>query len=261
MKRILEKIEVFFDKPKTHKVLAIIIAINSIFIGLETSEDFKENILYPYVFFFNQAVIGIFTFEVIMKIIAMRSRFFKSYWHWFDLLIVLISLIPSTESFIVLRSARIFMVLWLIELSPHMKLIVNSIKTAIPGILSVSGILLIVFYMSSVMGKSLFGKEYPEFFGSLYESYKTLYQLMLGDNWGKVVNLICAKYPYAYIFFVIFSVTVSFTILNLFVALVVTSMHRVTEKEINNFHGSLEENQKKIMKEITQIKKILKNKS
>jgi voltage-gated sodium channel len=261
MKKNLEKIEFFFEKPQTHKILAFIIAINAIFIGLETLENFKTSTLYKYVFFFDQAVIGIFTFEVVIKIIAMRVRFFKNYWHWFDVFIVLISLIPSTGALVILRSARIFRVLWLIELSPHMKVIVNSIKTAIPGILSVSGILLIVFYMSSVMSTNLFGKEYPEFFGSLYASSKTLYQLMLGDNWGNVVNVVCTKYPYAYIFFVIFSVTVSFTILNLFVALVVTSMHRVTEKEINHFHEDLEGTQKKIMQEIWQIKKILKDKS
>ena len=94
----------------------------------------------------------------------------------------------------------------------------------------------LVFYVSAVMAVNLYGKSYPELFGTLGASLYTLFTIMTLEGWtNDVVNPIMEKHPYAWLFFIPFIVITTFWVLNLFIGIIVNAMqeeHAKAEAEM-----------------------------
>jgi voltage-gated sodium channel len=83
------------------------------------------------------------------------------------------------------------------------------------------------------MATKLFGGAFPEWFGTLGESFYTLFQVMTLESWSMgVVRPIMEVHPYAWVFFVLFILISTFTMLNLFIAVVVNAMHAEHQREV-----------------------------
>jgi hypothetical protein len=67
---------------------------------------------------------------------------------------------------------------------PRFRFVVEALLRAIPGIMSIAGLLVIVFYVAAVMATGLFGERFPEWFGSIGESMYTLFQVMTLESWS-----------------------------------------------------------------------------
>lgn len=119
----------------------------------------------------------------------------------------------------------------LISIFPRLKRVVEGLVTAIPGTGSIGAILIIVFYVFAVMASMLYGPEYPDWFGSLHASFFSLFQIMTLEGWADMVREIMQTHPYAWMFFVIYILCATFTVLNLFIAVVVDAMQRQHQKE------------------------------
>ena len=125
-------------------IIAVIIT-NSILIGVET---YKTNAA---IYLVQQAILGIFTFEIIVRFIARDSikSFFKSGWNIFDLSLVLVSYIPeslfeSSSTIMVVRVLRVFRVLRLLRTSGEIKLII-AVLTKSFSALFYNGIFFFIF--------------------------------------------------------------------------------------------------------------------
>jgi len=78
---------------------------------------------------------------------------------------------------------------------------------------------------AAVMATKLFGEDFPGWFGSIGTSMFTLFQVMTLESWSMgIVRPVMDVYPGAWLFFVPFIVVTTFTVLNLFIALIVNSM-------------------------------------
>jgi voltage-gated sodium channel len=133
--------------------------------------------------------------------------------------------VPATGAFSVLRSLRILRVLRLISAAPQMRSVVAALLSAIPGLSSIFFLLLLVFYVSAVMTTKLFGDLFPEWFGSIGSSMYSLFQIMTLESWSMgIVRPVLEQYPYAWMFFVPFIMMATFTMLNLFIAVIVNAM-------------------------------------
>ncbi|OPZ02290.1 MAG: Ion transport protein [Alphaproteobacteria bacterium ADurb.BinA305] len=173
-----------------------------------------------------------FVVELALKLFVYRLRFFRSGWNVFDFTIVAITLAPTGEGLQVLRSLRILRALRLVSVVPSMRKVVNALLRAIPGMSSVLTLLLLVFYVAAVMSTKLFGASFPEWFGSIGESFYTLFQVMTLESWSMgIARPVMEAYPYAWIFFVLFILLTTFAVLNLFIAIVVDSMSAVEHEE------------------------------
>jgi voltage-gated sodium channel len=116
-------------------------------------------------------------------------------------------------------------VLRLVTVVPQMRKVVGALLQALPGMGSILGVLLLVFYIAAVMATNLFGADFPEWFGSIGASMFSLFQIMTLESWSMgIVRPVMALHPNAWLFFVPFIVMTSFTVLNLFIALIVNSM-------------------------------------
>ncbi len=222
----------FVESTPCVTFITTIILINAITLGLETDTEIYSKygkILY----WIDKTILIFFTIELSLKFYAYRLGFFKSGWNLFDFIIVTIAWIPTAGPLAILRAFRILRVLRLLSIVPQMRRVISAIGHSIPGMMSVIGVLSIVFYVSSVLTTKLFGyhPEMQEWFGSVGASAYTLFQIMTLESWSMgIVRPVMEIFPWAWVFFVPFIIITSFAVLNLFIGIIVDAMQQ-TQKE------------------------------
>jgi voltage-gated sodium channel len=183
----------------------------------------------------NAVIVIVFVFEIGLKLIALGPRFFRDGWNIFDFAVVAISLVPDAYGLSVLRALRILRVLRLLSTVRHLRFVTESLLAAIPGIGWIALLLLLVFYVFGVMGTELFGRSFPEFFGSVGASMYTLFQIMTLEGWSMgIARPVMREYPFAWIYFLFFILVSTFTVLNLFIGIIVSTMQEIhwSEQEV-----------------------------
>ena len=205
-------------------LITIVIVINAIVLGLETSPRVMSA-AGPVLLAIDAAALWIFTFEIGLKLWLYRSRFLRDGWNVFDFAIVAIAWLPAAGPLAVLRALRILRVLRLMSIVPQMRTVVGALFRALPGMGSILAVLVLVFYVAAVMATKLFGAAFPAWFGSIGASMFSLFQIMTLESWSMgIVRPVMEVPPGAWLFFVPFIVVTTFTVLNLFIALIVNSM-------------------------------------
>ena len=238
--------------------ITIVIIINAITLGLETSPKIKTE-FGVILSLIDRVALTIFTIELISKIAVYKLRFFKDGWNIFDFLIVAVSLIPASGPFSVLRAFRIFRTLRLLSIVPSMKRIIQAIFISIPGILSVGTIIILIFYISSVLTTTFFGEKFYEWFGTIGNSMYTLFQIMTLESWSMgIVRPVMQEFPLAWLFFVPFILVTTFAILNLFIGIIVDAMQQISKDDNHEEKKSELDLQKKIISMELQLKEITK---
>ncbi len=217
--------------PRVQNFIMWVIIINALTLGLETSASIRAS--YGSILHFIDVVaLGIYTIELVLKFLALRGRFFRSGWNLFDLFIVIIAYMPAVGPLAVLRSLRILRAMRIISTVPRLRVIVRSLILSLPSIGWVSLLLLVMFYIFSVMATRLFGPTFPEWFGNLGESYYTLFQILTLESWSMgIVRPVMEAFPYAWLFFIPFILLTSFVVLNVFIAVIVGAMSDIREEE------------------------------
>ncbi|MDR2954102.1 MAG: ion transporter [Prevotella sp.] len=198
-----------------------VILINSVLIGVETYT------ITPGITLIQHIILGIFTFEIIVRFIARKDikSFFTSGWNIFDLSLVLISYIPESifegsSTIMVIRILRIFRVLRLLRTSDEIKLIIDVLSKSFSALFYNAIFFFIFLYLFSIIGVSVFrlpdyerldaaGKEKytelmavapnspecsPDPYGTLAESMFTLFRALTGEDWTDLrYNLVKAQ--------------------------------------------------------------------
>ncbi|MEX2617438.1 MAG: ion transporter [Alphaproteobacteria bacterium] len=206
------------------RAITALIVVNAITLGLETSAAVMDAVGGLLVAL-DRAVLGVFVLELAIKIAVYRTRFYRDPWNLFDFIVVGIALIPATGSLSVLRALRVLRVLRLVSTVPSMRRVIGALLHAIPGMGSIIALLALVFYVFSVMATNLFGAAFPDWFGGVGASAFTLFQIMTLESWSMgVVRPLMETFPLAWMFFVPFILLTTFTVLNLFIGIVVDAM-------------------------------------
>ncbi|MDA9190286.1 ion transporter [Alphaproteobacteria bacterium] len=234
-KSFSELLTIFIESNKFNFGITILILINAITLGMDTDEQIVAsygNIL----FWIDRIILIIFSIELILKFYAYRHRFFTSGWNLFDLVIVMIAWAPTSGPLAVLRALRILRILRLISVVPQLRRVVSAIGHSIPGMVSVVGVLGLIFYVASVLATKLFGTHpdpnMQEWFGSIGASAYTLFQIMTLESWSMgVVRPTMQLFPWAWAFFIPFIIITSFAVLNFFIGIIVDSMQIVQKQE------------------------------
>ena len=209
-------------------VIAVIL-VNAITLGLETSASIMAT-LGPLLHLLDHVILGFFVVEIGLRLFAFRSSFFRDAWSLFDLSIVAIAILPTSGAFSVLRALRILRVLRLISVVPSLRKVVGGLIVSLPGLASIFVLLMLVFYVFAVMATNLYGAAFPQWFGTIGASYYTLFQIMTLESWSMdVVRPMMEVYPHSWAFFVPFIACTAFTVLNLFIGVIVSAMQEQHE--------------------------------
>ncbi|HET7210161.1 MAG TPA: ion transporter [Methyloceanibacter sp.] len=220
---------------RTERFIMALIILNAVTLGLETSQALMAKYGQVLVVI-DRIIIGIFVAEILARFLVQRAAFFRDGWNIFDVIVVGIALAPATAAFSVLRALRVLRLLRLITAVPALQRVVGGLIGALPGMGSILLLIGLVFYVSAVMAVNLYGKQFPELFGTLGASLYTLVTIMTLEGWtNDVVNPIMEKHPYAWLFFIPFIVITTFWVLNLFIGIIVNAMqeeHAKAEAEM-----------------------------
>ena len=244
------KIQIIIESNITTTVITILILLNAVILGLETDDYFASK-FGGILTWADKFILILFSFELFLKFYVYRIKFFHSGWNIFDLSIVIIAWLPTSGALTVLRALRILRVLRLISVVPQLRRVVSAIGYSIPGMVSVVGVLGLIFYVASVLATKLFGIHpdpfMQEWFGSIGASAYTLFQIMTLESWSMgVVRPTMELFPWAWAFFIPFIIITSFAVLNFFIGIIVDSM-QIAQKddqfnnEIENSHITMKE--------------------
>ena len=222
--KLAANIEAIVESRAFSIAITSIIVINAIVLGLETSPRVMA-VAGPLLLAIDSIALWVFTIEIGLKIWLYRSRFFRGGWNIFDFTIVAIAWLPATGPLSVLRALRIIRVLRVVSLIPQMRAVVGALFKSLPGMGAILAVLMLVFYIAAVMATKLFGETFPDWFGSIAASLFSLFQIMTLESWSMgIVRPVMERHPGAWAFFVPFIIVTTFTVLNLFIALIVNSM-------------------------------------
>jgi voltage-gated sodium channel len=213
----------FVTNPRVERFVIALILVNAITLGLETSPTVMAA-AGGALLAIDRVILAVFVVELLLKQYALGLRFWRNPWNVFDAAVVGIALMPSAGPLAVLRSLRVLRLLRLVSVVPRMRAIIESVFRALPGLGTIGVLLVLFFYVFAVMGTKLFGAEFPQWFGTLPRSMFTLFQVMTLESWTGIARSIKPVYPLAWLYFLSFILLATFTILNLFIAIIVNAM-------------------------------------
>ncbi len=236
----MDRLKQLITSPRTERIILILILINAVTLGLETSPSVMER-YGTVLLFLDKAILAVFVVEVVARIAVHRLRFFKDPWSLFDFAVVTIALLPATGALSVLRALRILRVLRMITIVPSLRRVVGALISALPGMGSIMLLMSLIFYVASVMATKLFAADFPQWFGSIPASAYSLFQIMTLESWSMgIVRPVMEVFPFAWLFFVPFILCTTFTMLNLFIGIVVNAMQSEHEEEAKAERQKLE---------------------
>ncbi len=215
------------ESGRVQAIVVGVILLNALVLGLETDKGLvaAHGLLLKTV---DKACMAVFLVELAIKLLAYRLHFWRSGWNVFDFFVVAIAFIPGNGAWSVLRALRVLRVLRLLTVVPQLRRVVAAFIHAIPGLFGVVMVMAIFFYTAGVLATTLFGGTHPQWFGSLGASLYTLFQIMTLESWSMgIVRPVMESHPWAWAFFVPFIVIATFTILNLFIGIIVSTMQEL----------------------------------
>ena len=266
------QLQTFIEDSRVQNGVIILILINAVLLGLETSSSIMQQ-AGNFILAIDRIILSIFVIEIVIRLYVYGRSFWRDPWSLFDFSVVAIALIPASGPFAVLRALRVLRVLRLLTMVPSMRRVVGALLAAIPGLGSIGLMLIIFYYVFAVIATNLFGADFPEWFGTLGNSFYTLFQIMTLESWSMgIVRPVMESYPYAWAFFIPFILVATFTMLNLFIAIIVNAMQTYSTAEHQETVQALQETQdhietdlhkevQSLRSEINEIKQLLLNNS
>ncbi|XP_034476823.1 sodium channel protein 60E-like [Drosophila innubila] len=228
--------------PLFELAITLCIVLNTAFLAMEhhgMSPSFRNALDVG-----NKVFTSIFTFECIVKLMALSKEFFHCGWNIFDLLIVTASLLDIifelVDGLSVLRGLRLLRVLKLAQSWTTMKVLLSIIISTIGALGNLTLILVIVIYIFAVIGMQLFSKDYtPEKFdpdpvprwnfNDFFHSFMMIFRILCGEWIEPLWDCMRAEEEQgASTCFAIFLPTLvmgNFMVLNLFLALLLNSFN------------------------------------
>lgn len=253
-----DKVKSFVEKQSFQNFILVVIIINSIILGLQTSSSVMSSIggLLNVI---DTICLVIFIVELILKFISYRFSFFKDGWNVFDLIIIVLSILavlPVLATMNMLKVFRVFRVFRslkavktikgvrgfrLISGFDHLRIIMEAIGHSLPGVFWSFVILVMIYYIFSIMGTTLFGAMFPAWFGHIGRTMYTLFQVMTFESWSMgIARPVMEVYPWAWVYFVPFLLITAFVVMNVVVGIVVNSISEVSALEVKAKAGTQE---------------------
>jgi voltage-gated sodium channel len=226
-----ERLRGLIEHPRVQGAIVALILVNAALLGLETWPEAMQ-LAGDLITGLDRVILAVFVVEIGARISVYGRSFWRDPWSLFDFAVVAIALVPATGPFAVLRSLRVLRVLRLLTTVPSMRRVVGALLAAIPGLGSIALVLLILYYVFAVIATNLFAASYPDWFGNIGRSLYTLFQIMTLESWSMgIARPVMGEFPYAWAFFIPFILVATFTMLNLFIAIIVNAMQRYSDAE------------------------------
>ncbi|XP_034041830.1 sodium channel, voltage-gated, type I-like, alpha isoform X1 [Thalassophryne amazonica] len=163
--KIKKVVNIVMMDPFVDLTITICIVLNTLFMAMEhypMGSDFQSMLVVG-----NLVFTGIFTAEMVLKIIALDPYFyFQEYWNIFDSVIVTLSLMEVSLAGVLgmsfLRSCRLLRVFKLAKSWPTLNTLIKIIRNSVGALGNLTLVLAIIVFIFAVVGMQLFGKSYRD---------------------------------------------------------------------------------------------------
>ncbi|XP_036092891.1 sodium channel protein type 3 subunit alpha isoform X7 [Rousettus aegyptiacus] len=227
--------------PFVDLAITICIVLNTLFMAMEhypMTGQFSSVLTVG-----NLVFTGIFTAEMVLKIIAMDPYYyFQEGWNIFDGIIVSLSLmelgLSNVEGLSVLRSFRLLRVFKLAKSWPTLNMLIKIIGNSVGALGNLTLVLAIIVFIFAVVGMQLFGKSYKEcvckissdcqlprwHMNDFFHSFLIVFRVLCGE-WIETMwdCMEVAGQTMCLIVFMLVMVIGNLVVLNLFLALLLSS--------------------------------------
>ncbi|XP_030886594.1 sodium channel protein type 3 subunit alpha [Leptonychotes weddellii] len=227
--------------PFVDLAITICIVLNTLFMAMEhypMTGQFSSVLTVG-----NLVFTGIFTAEMVLKIIAMDPYYyFQEGWNIFDGIIVSLSLmelgLANVEGLSVLRSFRLLRVFKLAKSWPTLNMLIKIIGNSVGALGNLTLVLAIIVFIFAVVGMQLFGKSYKEcvckissdcqlprwHMNDFFHSFLIVFRVLCGE-WIETMwdCMEVAGQTMCLIVFMLVMVIGNLVVLNLFLALLLSS--------------------------------------
>ncbi|XP_035172675.1 sodium channel protein type 5 subunit alpha-like isoform X2 [Oxyura jamaicensis] len=247
--RIKKKVAAFIKDPFIDLTITLCIVMNTLFMALEhnnMSDNFKSMLNVG-----NLVFTGIFTAEMILKIIALDPYYyFQQPWNIFDSIIVTLSLIELSlpkhkgkkerrkgGTLSVLRSFRLLRVFKLAKSWPTLNTLIKIIGNSLGALSNLTLVLAIIVFIFAIVGVQLFGSNYRDnrfkinkngkprwHMMDFFHSFLVIFRILCGE-WIETMwdCMVVAEKPLCLLVFLLVMVIGNLVVLNLFIALLLNS--------------------------------------
>jgi hypothetical protein len=209
----------------------------------------------------NSICTWIFVAEIIILWLGIGvKQYFKSGWNCFDFIVVCASVFEffvdqriapvslgfNPSFFRVVRMTRIFK---LFSKFPRLVQLGNTVWFALPGLYNVGLLMLLLFFVYSILTMNLFGRVKHGYYMSVHANFETwtsamvtLFRMVTGENWNGIMRDCMIEQPFCSgvdcgnsivspIVFVSFMILSSMLVMDLIVAIVLNQFENELEKE------------------------------
>uniref|UniRef100_A0A8C0EKJ8 Sodium channel protein n=1 Tax=Bubo bubo TaxID=30461 RepID=A0A8C0EKJ8_BUBBB len=233
--RIKKKVAAFIKDPFIDLTITVCIVMNTLFMALEhnnMSDNFKSIVSLSQVF------TGIFTAEMILKIIALDPYYyFQQHWNIFDSIIVTLSLIELSLPKCLLCFMFQLRVFKLAKSWPTLNTLIKIIGNSLGALSNLTFVLGIIVFIFAIVGVQLFGRSYGEnshkinkngeprwHMMDFFHSFLVIFRILCGE-WIETMwdCMVVAEQPLCLLVFLLVMVIGNLVVLNLFIALLLNS--------------------------------------
>lgn len=259
-----------FDLVQSRKFeifIIIVIAINMLAMMVQHYDQPHE--VKQVLDYLNIVFTVIFIVEAILRIIALRWRYFQYPWNVFDFIIVILSIVgiiveQLNETGIIitpnlLRVVRVFRIgrlLRFFEKAQGIKRLVFALVVSLSALFNIGAILFLIMFIYALIGMSFFANVKKTGalndvvnFETFLNSILLIFRLMTAAGWNDVLDPLmieppdcdpdykglsngnCGNYWAAVIYFYSFIIVIFLVLINMYVAVILENYNNVIEQE------------------------------
>ena len=205
--------------------IAFVILLNAISLALLTMSEISDGARQSFEAF-DRLALYVYTAELVLRMISYGKKpweFFRRGWNVFDFLIVALSPIFAGQT-VVLRLLRLLRLIRIFRFLPEVKVLTISIVRSIPPLLSMSVLIFLALFIYGMAGVYLLGEKLPLHWGDISIALTTLFILLTLENFPVYLEEAILVSPLALPFFLSYIFIVVFTVLNVFIGIVLNAM-------------------------------------
>jgi voltage-gated sodium channel len=205
--------------------IAFVILLNAISLGLLTMSGISDGARQSFEAF-DRLALYVYTAELVLRMISYGKKpweFFRRGWNVFDFLIVALSPVFAGQT-VVLRLLRLLRLIRIFRFLPEVKVLTISIVRSIPPLLSMSVLIFLALFIYGMAGVYLLGDDLPLHWGDISIALTTLFILLTLENFPVYLEEAILVTPLALPFFLSYIFIVVFTVLNVFIGIVLNAM-------------------------------------
>jgi voltage-gated sodium channel len=211
-----------------HTVVSVAIVCNALSIFAESYVGGGPNSATFLTIFdrLDQAFVALFTVEIATKVLAYRRRFTEDPWNVFDLLVTAPAWIPGLGALSVARVVRVIRLLRLLSAFDSFRHLTTAMLRSLGDATGMFGIIVLMLFIAGALSFRLFGGMAPDLFGNIGMAMYSLFRVFALGGLQSTLEAVSSS-SFAYPFFIIFYVMMTYVVLSFFSAIAVFYMYQM----------------------------------